>query len=403
MKNNQKISLVRLGHMFILAYVLVFFIGVFQCLANDDCTRTYPNPVIRYDHKDAQGSIYIPVVNWADYANEMFRPAPDLPPCGANNNSSRTWVEIYNADTNTRVYGFCAFNSNNNLTQIWFKPDTGHKQVYIILNDRACKKSYKSNIITWESQDDCTRTYPNPVIRYDHKDAEGRIYIPVDNWADYANEMFRPAPDLPPCGLNNNSSRTWVDIYNADTNARVYGFCAFNSNNNLTQIWFKPDASHKQVYIILNDRACKKNYKSNIIKWESQDDCTKTYPNPVIKFDHKDAEGRIYIPVDNWADYANEMFRPAPDLPPCGANNNSSRTWVDIYNANTNAKIYGFCALNSNNSLTQIWFTPESLQKQVYIIINDRACKKSYKSNIISWSLLRMPQKLPKSIHKIRS
>ena len=113
----------------------------------------------------------------------------------------------------------------------------------------------------------CNKRYPNPRIKFDRQDAEGRVYIPVVNWSAYDNEMFRAAPDLPPCGSNTNSSRTWVDIYNAAKNARMYGFCAFNSNDDLKRIWFKPTASHGQVYIVIKDRACRKNYKSNLLRY----------------------------------------------------------------------------------------------------------------------------------------
>jgi hypothetical protein len=231
--------------------------------------------------------------------------------------------------------------------------------------------------------DNCRKTYPKPVIKVDHKDAEGRIYIPVLNWAVYDNEMFRSAPDLPPCGANSNASRTWVDIYNADTNARIYGFCAFNANTDLKRVWFMPAAPGGRVYIILNDRACRKSYKSNIVMWG--DNCRKKYPKPVIKVDHKDAEGRIYIPVVNWNAYDDDMFRQAAELPPCGANPNASRTWVDIYNAATNAYIYGFCALGAKADLKTIWFLPPAPRGRVYILLKDRACNKTYKSNTIVW------------------
>jgi hypothetical protein len=112
---------------------------------------------------------------------------------------------------------------------------------------------------------DCNKRYPLPQIKFDRKDAEGRVYIPVVNWNAYDKEMFRKATELPPCGLNTNSARTWVDIYNADTNARIYGFCAFDSKDDLKGIWFKPTTPKGRVYIIINDRACKKTYKSNTI------------------------------------------------------------------------------------------------------------------------------------------
>jgi hypothetical protein len=240
--------------------------GTAQVSAKDDCSKIYPNPEIKFDHQDAEGRIYIPVVNWSAYDNELFRKAPDLPPCGANTNSSRTWVDVYNADTNAHIYGFCSFVSNNDLKGgVWFKPTTPKGRAYIIINDRACQKTYKSNIVPWGPQDDCRKKYPNPEIKFDHQDAEGRVYISVWNWKFYDNEMFRKAPDLPPCGANTNSARTWVDIYNADTNAKIYGYCALNSHSELKSLSFKPSVSKGRVYIIIDDRACQKNYKSNII------------------------------------------------------------------------------------------------------------------------------------------
>jgi len=246
-------------------FILTVFIGTKPLFAADDCKKTYPSPVIKFDHKDAEGRVYIPVLNYSAYANEMFRQAPELPPCGANPKSARTWVDIYDADTNSVIYGFCALGSNADLKGIWFKPGKPCGRVYIIMKDRACQKQYKSNTVSW--CDDCRKTYPKPVIKFTHKDAEGRFYFSVTNWADYSNEMFRQAPDLPPCGANPKSARTWVDIYNADTNARIYGFCALGSNTDLKELWFKPPMRKGRAYIIMNDRACKKQYKSNIITW----------------------------------------------------------------------------------------------------------------------------------------
>ena len=115
--------------------------------------------------------------------------------------------------------------------------------------------------------DDCRRKYPNPIIKFKDMDAQGRVYIPVVNWTAYTNEMFRKAPDLPPCGLNKESSRTWVDIYDGITGNRIYGFCAFDSKDDLQKIWFKARAKRGMVYIILKDRKCKMEYKSKPISW----------------------------------------------------------------------------------------------------------------------------------------
>ena len=149
---NFKNAIVNGSLLSVLISCFVIFMGVSQVVAKDDCRKNYPNPKIKFDHQDAAGLIYIQVVNWRAYDNAMFRKAPDLPPCGANKNSARTWVDIYNAAAaNASIYGFCSFASNNSLKGIWFKSSApkGKGRVYIVMNDRACKKNYKSNIISF--------------------------------------------------------------------------------------------------------------------------------------------------------------------------------------------------------------------------------------------------------------
>ncbi len=91
------------------------------------------------------------VTKWNVYPATLFNPAPNLPPCGANSNSSRTWVNIYNAQTNSRLYGFCALSSPKNLTSLWFAVEKGKtppKSVYIDLKDRKLNQTYRSNDVT---------------------------------------------------------------------------------------------------------------------------------------------------------------------------------------------------------------------------------------------------------------
>ena len=61
-------------------------------------------------------------------------------------------------------------------------------------------------------------------------------------------------------------------------------------------------------------------------------------PNPVVVFmgpEFFETGGKSFTrykyAVDNFQAYPNELFAAAPTLPPCGANTNSSRTWVDIF------------------------------------------------------------------------
>ncbi len=93
-----------------------------------------------------------------------------------------------------------------------------------------------------------------------------RYRIKVENSSNFPSEIFRTAPHLPPCGLNKNSSRTWISIYN-NTETKIYGFCALKSPWSLNKMWFalplgaEPPES---VYITMKDRECGQIYKSNL-------------------------------------------------------------------------------------------------------------------------------------------
>lgn len=114
-------------------------------------------------------------------------------------------------------------------------------------------------------------------------------------------------------------------------------------------------------------------------------------PNPVLIFMGREpfeANGkqwsRYRYLVTNSTDYPNDMFASAPDLPPCGSNTKSSRTWVDIFEQN-GKRLYGFCALKDRDGLTQLWFALESdviPPSWIYVELNDRKTNTKYKSNL---------------------
>ena len=88
------------------------------------------------------------VLNKDAYPVEMFAPAPALPPCGANKNSSRTWVDFFDS-RGKRLYGFCALGKPEDLGSIWFALEAGEvppSYVYIEMNDRQTNTKYKSNL-----------------------------------------------------------------------------------------------------------------------------------------------------------------------------------------------------------------------------------------------------------------
>jgi hypothetical protein len=120
-------------------------------------------------------------------------------------------------------------------------------------------------------------------------------------------------------------------------------------------------------------------------------------PNPILYLlghEYYTVNGQAFIryryDVFNKDQYPAAMFAPAPGLPPCGSNTNSSRSWVDFFNSRTNARIYGFCALGSPNNLGQIWFAlPEGQipPSYVYIKIIDRQTNTTYTSNLADTTL----------------
>jgi hypothetical protein len=94
-----------------------------------------------------------------------------------------------------------------------------------------------------------------------------RYLLTVTNRDLYPDDMFEPAPGLPPCGLNTDSSRSWVDIFD-DLGQRRYGFCAFTSSEGLANLWFavpKGASPPAGVYVEITDRQCGTTYRSNTV------------------------------------------------------------------------------------------------------------------------------------------
>ena len=114
-------------------------------------------------------------------------------------------------------------------------------------------------------------------------------------------------------------------------------------------------------------------------------------PNPVIYFIGSEAfqqGGKTYFryryDVFNKDAYPADMFAPAPTLPPCGANTNASRTWVDLFDER-GKRLYGFCALSKPGDLNQIYSALEENvipPSWIYIEMTDRQTNTKYKSNL---------------------
>jgi hypothetical protein len=114
---------------------------------------------------------------------------------------------------------------------------------------------------------------PNPVLYMtgsEYYTAGGKNWVrhryDVFNKDQYPDSMFAAAPALPPCGLNHNSSRSWIDIFDSRGN-RLYGFCALGKASDLGSIWFSTEdgvVPPSYIYIEINDRQTNTKYKSNL-------------------------------------------------------------------------------------------------------------------------------------------
>ena len=114
-------------------------------------------------------------------------------------------------------------------------------------------------------------------------------------------------------------------------------------------------------------------------------------PNPVLAFlgqEQVEIGGKQMIryqyEVANKGEYPDQLFAPAPNLPPCGANTKAARTWVDLYDQN-GKRLNGFCALTKSADLGKLWFALQSdavPPSWVYVEFTDRQTNTKYKSNL---------------------
>ena len=117
-----------------------------------DCLPDLPAPQLVVESGEIDGfgnNLYeLAVTNYASFPDYLFAPAPDLEACGANTNSSRTWVDIFSGDDDTRLFGFCTFGEAVHLNSAWFVVQPGEtvpQTVYMTLTDRKCGITYTSN------------------------------------------------------------------------------------------------------------------------------------------------------------------------------------------------------------------------------------------------------------------
>ena len=119
-------------------------------------------------------------------------------------------------------------------------------------------------------------------------------------------------------------------------------------------------------------------------------------PNPVLYFlgpEYVEISGKQMIrynyDVSNKDLYPDDMFAKSPSLPPCGANTQAARTWVDLFDQ-SGKRLNGFCALGKSADLSKIYFALEADKvppSYIYIELNDRKTATKYKSNLAETTL----------------
>jgi hypothetical protein len=317
-------------------------------------------------------------------------------------------VEIYD-DQDQRLYGFCGLSSSESLNSIWFaipRGSTPPSAVYIKLLDRDCNLTYTSSsanisvakpdlVVTSLS----VTSYTLTSIAYNYT---------IKNIGTASANLDGPTP----ANEDNVSVQAYLSadtIFNNTNDIAAGGTILGNSplGNLAPGATFSGSFSasapvdpsvtpYLTLMVDWEDVVDESNETNNTAATliEQGNTCYSNLPAPQLSFtgtEDYEANGqqwtRFWLSVTNRSAFPNELFAPAPHLPPCGLNANSARTWVRIYD-NQDRYVYGFCALSSSENLNNIWFAiPRGSipPNSVYIELVDRECNITYTSNSVSF------------------
>ena len=84
-------------------------------------------------------------------------------------------------------------------------------------------------------------------------EAAGTLTLSVSNSGSYDNELFVLTPTLPPCSVDPNPSRTWIEVYDG-AGTLLNTFCDFDDRSDMASFSFTPADPPPQIYIELWDR-----------------------------------------------------------------------------------------------------------------------------------------------------
>ena len=138
--------------------------------------------------------------------------------------------------------------------------------------DRQEDKTHSSNVV--EVVPPTVSAAPDPVIEFagseEHTTSAGdwmRYDLNILNSADFPPELFVLTSAHGPCGSNTNPSRTWANIMDDDSNARLCGFCGLESAPTNVHFAKRPsDTGPWNVRVDFVDRQEDKTHSSNVVQ-----------------------------------------------------------------------------------------------------------------------------------------
>lgn len=158
----------------------------------------------------------------------------------------------------------------------------------------AGRDNYDDNFVTELT----VKPRENPIPEISIYEDDSRIYLSINNWNMYNYDLFKSAPRLPPCGLNKNSSRSWVEVYDQNYK-QIYGWCSLSAPESLKDLSFGINNNEiDYIYLDIIDREYDVIYRSNLIPLHTKkkDNITENATLHIIAFvDDKPAScARIY-------------------------------------------------------------------------------------------------------------
>ncbi|MCF7956947.1 MAG: hypothetical protein K9M57_00725 [Phycisphaerae bacterium] len=158
----------------------------FRVESNFTCYPDLPTPKLFVTDRETIGNQYVyhmTMTNASQFPDDLFTPQRQLPSCGTNDESSRTWVTIYNQD-GIAVGGNCMYPSASNLRNLAISVNTASTQpeyLYVELEDRLCQNTYTSRMA------DATEPCPVGDLNGDCRVNLADLSLLAQNWLNENN------------------------------------------------------------------------------------------------------------------------------------------------------------------------------------------------------------------------